>query len=93
MVDLPFDSSCHLPFESSCLVGPSVRFVVPACDHGAFPCLVHYDLAIELPMVGPGASRLAMVVEHQLGLPGCLGANCMLLDFISVPLMCSVGSS
>ena len=50
-----------LPFDSSCRVGLSFRFVVPACDHGAFPRLVHYDLAIELPTVGPGASRRGVV--------------------------------
>ena len=51
-----------LPIESSCRVGPSFQVVVPAYDIGAFPCLVQYDLEIELPMVGPGASRLGMVV-------------------------------
>ena len=51
-----------LPFDSSCRVGPSFRFVVPAYDFDVLPCLVHYDLAIELSMVGPGASQLVMVV-------------------------------
>ena len=57
-----------LHFDSSSRVGPSFQVVVPVYDIGAFPCLVHYDLSIELPMVGPGASRLVMVVYHQLGL-------------------------